>query len=55
MDADLAARDEALSESRAELERHAAKLEGRRQRIEQLELVCDRLCDRIVARGHELD
>ena len=55
MDADLAARDEALAESRAELERHAAKLEGRRQRIEQLELVCDRLCDRIVARGHELD
>jgi hypothetical protein len=52
--AELAARDGALAESRAELERHASKLELRRRRIEQLELVCDRLCDRIVARGREL-
>jgi chromosome segregation ATPase len=54
VDAELAARDDALAESRAELERHADKLEERRQRIERLELVCDRLCDRIVARGREL-
>jgi cell division septum initiation protein DivIVA len=50
----LELRDRALEESRAELERHAEKLEARRRRIEQLEMVCDRLCDRVVERGHEL-
>ena len=50
----LELRDRALADSRAELERHAEKLEARRRRIEQLELVCDRLCDRVVERGREL-
>jgi cell division septum initiation protein DivIVA len=54
VDEALALRDEALADARTELEGHAAKLEARRRRIEQLEAVCDRLCDRVVERGREL-
>ena len=49
----LAARDVALAEGASSLAWHAAELERRRERVAQLELVCDALSDKVVARDRE--
>jgi hypothetical protein len=54
VDEALAARDAALAESAAELAQARGQLEAERGRIAQLELVCDRLSDRLVTREREL-
>ena len=54
MDEALAARDAALAVVSAQLTAHRAQLEGERRRIEQLELACDGLCERVVTREREL-
>jgi hypothetical protein len=55
VDKALTARDSALAEGAKSLAWHAAELERRRARVTQLELVCDSLSDRVVARDRELD
>jgi hypothetical protein len=54
VDEALAARDAALAALSAQLSAHRAQLEAERRRIEQLDLACDGLCDRVVAREREL-
>jgi hypothetical protein len=54
VDQAMAARDQALSEGAAALAWHAGELDQQRARIMQLELVCDRLSDCVVAREREL-
>jgi hypothetical protein len=54
VDEALAARDSALAEGAAELAECRRRLEAERGRIAQLELVCDRLSDRLVTREREL-
>jgi chromosome segregation ATPase len=51
----LAARDAALAEGAKSLAWHAGELERRRERVAQLELVCDMLSDRVVRRDRELE
>ena len=51
----LEARDAALAEGAKALAWHAGELERQRTRIRQLDVVCDQLCDRVVARDRELD
>jgi hypothetical protein len=55
VDKALTARDAALAEGAKSLAWHAAELERRRARVGQLELVCDALSDRVVARDRELE
>jgi hypothetical protein len=55
VDKALTARDAALAEGAKSLAWHAAELERRRARVSQLELVCDALSDRVVARDRELE
>jgi hypothetical protein len=55
VDKALTARDAALAEGAKSLAWHAAELERRRGRVSQLELVCDALSDRVVARDRELE
>jgi hypothetical protein len=54
VDRALAARDAALAEGARALAWHAGELESSRARAEQLELVCDALSDRVVARDREI-
>jgi hypothetical protein len=54
VDEALAARDAALSEGAAALARYIGALDGASARIEQLEIVCDTLSDRVVEREGEL-
>jgi hypothetical protein len=61
VDEALATRDTALAEATRELGERAAalaerraQLEAEQRRIAQLEAVCDRVCDRVVAREREL-
>jgi hypothetical protein len=54
VDRALAAREQALSEGAAALAWHAGELAQRHARIVHLEVVCDRLSDRVVAREREL-
>jgi hypothetical protein len=54
VDEALATRDAALAESAAELAQSRRQLEAEQGRIAQLELVCDRLSDRLVTREREL-
>jgi chromosome segregation ATPase len=54
VDEALAARDAALADVSAQLSAHRTQLEAERHRIEQLEMACDGLCDRLVAREREL-
>jgi hypothetical protein len=54
VDEALAARDAALADSAAGLAECRRRLEAERGRIAQLELVCDRLSDRLVTREREL-
>ncbi len=51
----LAARDAAVAEGAKSLAWHAGELERRRERIAELELVCDLLSDRVVRRDRELE
>jgi hypothetical protein len=55
VDKALMARDAALAEGAKSLAWHAAELERRRTRVAQLELVCDTLSDKVVARDRELE
>jgi len=55
VDKALTARDAALAEGAKSLAWHAAELERRRARVKQLEMVCDALSDRVVARDRELE
>jgi hypothetical protein len=55
VDKALTARDAALAEGAKSLAWHAAELERRRARVSQLEMVCDALSDRVVARDRELE
>ena len=54
VDEALTARDAALAEGAKSLAWHAGELERRRARVAQLELVCDTLSDKVVARDREL-
>ena len=50
----LAARDAAIAQGAAALAEWDAELKLRKQRIEQLDAVCDRLCDRLIGRERAL-
>jgi hypothetical protein len=54
VDEALAARDAALAAAAEQLAGHSAELDAERRRIVQLELVCDQLCERVMAREREL-